>query len=246
MQVNEIFHSIQGEGRYAGEPAFFIRLQGCPVRCEFCDTKKSWAAIQSPAMTAEEIVSAITDMQAKYPKIQRVVITGGEPFYAAKGHELRLLIDLLTFNCGFRVSIETSGSCQTSGEFWYFQGPIHVTFSPKYKAGEPGFLPIDFDLLRTGICGGRFWPTDFKFLVDGTEAAEARIVYFVENVLPKSIVEESNHMFFLQPVDFLFVPGSGDEDYRHEQAMANNQAVELAKRYGWQVSCQIHKYLGIA
>ena len=38
MRVNEIFYSIQGEGRYTGTPAIFIRLAGCNLRCDFCDT----------------------------------------------------------------------------------------------------------------------------------------------------------------------------------------------------------------
>lgn len=39
MRVNEIFYSIQGEGRYTGTPAVFIRLAGCNLRCDFCDTE---------------------------------------------------------------------------------------------------------------------------------------------------------------------------------------------------------------
>jgi len=39
FKVNEVFHSIQGEGARIGRPCLFIRLTGCPLRCVYCDTE---------------------------------------------------------------------------------------------------------------------------------------------------------------------------------------------------------------
>lgn len=70
MRVNEIFYSIQGEGRYTGTPAIFIRLAGCNLRCNFCDTEHQ----PYQDLTEEEIMRQIADFPASH-----IVITGGEP-----------------------------------------------------------------------------------------------------------------------------------------------------------------------
>lgn len=70
MRVNEIFYSIQGEGRYTGTPAIFIRLAGCNLRCDFCDTEHQ----PYQDLTEEEIMRQIADFPTSH-----VVITGGEP-----------------------------------------------------------------------------------------------------------------------------------------------------------------------
>ncbi|MGA2679333.1 MAG: 7-carboxy-7-deazaguanine synthase QueE [Sedimentisphaerales bacterium] len=74
MVVNEIFHSIQGEGTLAGMPSVFIRLAGCPVQCKWCDTKYAWDANDGEELPIPEIVNRIVHWPCRY-----VVITGGEP-----------------------------------------------------------------------------------------------------------------------------------------------------------------------
>ena len=74
MVVNEIFHSIQGEGLLAGTPSVFIRLAGCPVGCEWCDTKYAWDANDGEELPIPGIVNKIDQWPCRY-----VVITGGEP-----------------------------------------------------------------------------------------------------------------------------------------------------------------------
>jgi 4Fe-4S single cluster domain len=72
LPIVEMFHSIQGEGAWAGTNAFFIRLAGCDVGCSWCDTKQSWNAKQHPLRAIEDIVVAA---QVVNPRL--VVITGG-------------------------------------------------------------------------------------------------------------------------------------------------------------------------
>ncbi len=74
MVVNEIFHSIQGEGTLAGTPSVFIRLAGCPVGCKWCDTKYAWETGEGEELPIPEIVNRIVHWPCRY-----VVITGGEP-----------------------------------------------------------------------------------------------------------------------------------------------------------------------
>jgi organic radical activating enzyme len=95
MRIAEIFYSIQGEGPAMGRPAAFVRLAGCNLRCEGCDTiHDAWRDL-SPEDILEEVAGG------------RVVITGGEPAYQIE--ELSKLIDLLYKN-GKEIHIETNGT----------------------------------------------------------------------------------------------------------------------------------------
>ena len=96
MKVNEIFYSVQGEGRFAGTPAVFLRLSGCNLRCSFCDTDHR-SYVQ---MTEDEIVS-----EASAYKSRHIVITGGEPTLQLTASLARKLHDK-----GFFIQIETNGT----------------------------------------------------------------------------------------------------------------------------------------
>ena len=70
MRINEIFYSLQGEGRFTGVPAVFVRLAGCNLRCPFCDTDFTSVTETSAADIVREV--------KRYPA-RHVVLTGGEP-----------------------------------------------------------------------------------------------------------------------------------------------------------------------
>lgn len=117
--VVETFHSIQGEGAWAGVNAFFIRLAGCDVGCPWCDTKESWNRDRHPQLSVAELTEAAF---AANPTI--VVVTGGEPTM----HDLNPLTSAL-HSAGLRVHLETSGAHPLSGDFDW------ITLSPKqFKA----------------------------------------------------------------------------------------------------------------
>ena len=70
MRINEIFYSLQGEGKFTGTPAVFIRFSGCNLKCSFCDTNHS----HYDEMGEDAIVAEVKKFPARH-----VVITGGEP-----------------------------------------------------------------------------------------------------------------------------------------------------------------------
>ncbi len=115
VPIVETFHSVQGEGAWAGTSAFFIRLGGCDVGCWFCDTKESWNPKRHPQVAIADLTESA---KAINPAI--VVITGGEPLM----HDLTELTRSLHEE-GLRVHLETSGAHPFSGEFNW------VTLSPK-------------------------------------------------------------------------------------------------------------------
>jgi 7-carboxy-7-deazaguanine synthase len=100
MVINEIFYSLQGEGRLAGVPSVFVRLAGCPLRCRWCDTvyaqNPSAGTTYNPDWLAEQI--------RRYPT-SNIVITGGEPMSNPRLSELVKAIHHL----GLHLTIETVG-----------------------------------------------------------------------------------------------------------------------------------------
>lgn len=99
LKVTEVFHSLQGEADSVGIPTVFIRLTGCPLRCQYCDT--TYAFQGGEWWTLDELVGRVRELSSHY-----VCVTGGEPL-AQRG-----CLELLTRLCeeGFRVSLETSGA----------------------------------------------------------------------------------------------------------------------------------------
>ena len=104
LKITEVFRSLQGEADTAGIPTVFVRLTGCPLRCQYCDT--AYAFHGGEWATLEEILHRVRDFDTPY-----VCVTGGEPL-AQKG-----CITLLTQLCdaGLRVSLETSGAMSLAG-----------------------------------------------------------------------------------------------------------------------------------
>lgn len=101
IRVNEQFVSIQGEGFYTGTPCYFIRLQGCTLRCPWCDSKSTWDPNGGTLTTFQEIVD-----QIPY-SIRHIVITGGEPTLHSN---LLDLIKVLYSDGGYFIHLETSGN----------------------------------------------------------------------------------------------------------------------------------------
>ena len=98
LKIFEIFYSLQGESSRVGLPTIFIRLSGCPMRCNYCDT--AYAFQGGSMMTIDEIIEAIKKYHTHY-----VTVTGGEPL--AQKEVLNLLKVLADQN--FKVSLETGG-----------------------------------------------------------------------------------------------------------------------------------------
>lgn len=98
MRVNEIFHSLQGEGYNSGTPAVFIRFSGCNLQCPFCDTQHE----SGTEMTEREVVEVVKHLA---PRSSLVVITGGEPALQLTAS----LVDAL-HEIGKRVAVETNGT----------------------------------------------------------------------------------------------------------------------------------------
>lgn len=99
LRITEIFYSLQGETRTAGLPTVFVRLTGCPLRCQYCDS--AYAFTGGQLLSLETILAQVAAYKPRY-----ICVTGGEPL--AQPNALPLLTQLC--DAGYQVSIETSGA----------------------------------------------------------------------------------------------------------------------------------------
>jgi 7-carboxy-7-deazaguanine synthase len=120
LEVNSVFETIQGEGPFAGTPATFVRLAGCNLQCQWCDTEYT----KRQTFTAEGVAAQCANQRL-------VVITGGEPFRQNIAPLIRQLLSV-----GHKVQIETNG---TIFDEEVMKLDVHVVVSPKTKSIDMRF-----------------------------------------------------------------------------------------------------------
>ena len=120
LRINEIFHSLQGEGFHTGTPAVFVRFSGCNLRCAFCDTQHQTGKM----MTTRAIIDEIN----QYPNAPLIVLTGGEPSLFI---DENFVAELRIKTCKY-IAIETNGTRSVPDNIDW------VTLSPKtgFEGGD--------------------------------------------------------------------------------------------------------------
>lgn len=123
LPINELFYSIQGEGKLAGVPSVFVRTSGCNLRCWFCDSyHTSWEPTHA-WMDLDEVVEEVQEFE----QAEHVVVTGGEPLIH---DEVATLLERLDEH-GYHVTVETNGTV-------YCDAPVDlVSISPKLASSTP-------------------------------------------------------------------------------------------------------------
>jgi 7-carboxy-7-deazaguanine synthase len=237
LLVNEIFETIQGEGSYTGTPSIFVRLQGCPVGCPWCDTKHTWdisaeQEISSKVIflkSADSPTYFTTQSEALLPLLQQqgysakhIVITGGEP----------CMFDLQTFTAiaheqGYSTQIETSGTYEVlcHNDTW-------VTVSPKInmKAG----MPILSQAMQRA--NEIKHPIAMQKHIDELDALLHKenllAIDMSQGITQRSANNDSQlPLVYLQPIS--------------QQKRATELAVSTCIARNWRLSVQLHKYIGV-
>ena len=142
-RINEVFYSLQGEGRHTGRAAIFIRFSGCNLRCPFCDTNFS----QYSEMSLDELMAAIR----QWRDCGFVILTGGEPSLQVD----EVLVDALHSE-GYYVAMETNGTHDVPVTIDW------VTVSPKscYTDHSPAIVIQKIDEVKV-IFDGQHDPQQF-------------------------------------------------------------------------------------
>ncbi|MBL6690251.1 MAG: 7-carboxy-7-deazaguanine synthase QueE [Pseudomonadales bacterium] len=99
LRITEIFHSLQGEARTVGLPTAFVRLTGCPLRCQYCDTEYAFHGGEQQSI--DDILARVAERRTGH-----VTVTGGEPLAQPGCRELCQRLS----DAGYQVSLETSGA----------------------------------------------------------------------------------------------------------------------------------------
>ena len=135
-RINEIFYSLQGEGKYTGRAAVFVRFSGCNLRCPFCDTDFS----QYTEMTAQDIIRRVS----QWKDCGFVVLTGGEPTLQVD----EALVTQLKQE-GFYVAIETNGTGRVP------ENVDWVTLSPKscFVSHAPALVTVKVNEVKVVFDG---------------------------------------------------------------------------------------------
>jgi|ETNvirnome_2_300_1030623.scaffolds.fasta_scaffold00052_37 organic radical activating enzyme len=165
MRVNEIFESIQGEGKYAGYPVLFIRLQGCNLNCDFCDTE--WKT--GKVISEDDIVSKILSLNREI-----IVWTGGEPLLQFPA--IKKVIDKLKKH-NIQHHIETNGGLLKKKHFDNFD---YLAISPKNikDARHVMSLIIDNDI--------EYDKRDIKVVTDGFKVG-VYLIPFASMFMPLTV-----------------------------------------------------------
>lgn len=196
LPVVEIFSTIQGEGYHTGKAASFIRLAGCDLACNWCDSKSSWNAQNWPMLSVEAIVQRVDELG-----ISDVIISGGEPL----SNDLTGLCNDLK-NKGFRTYLETSGAYPLTGTWDW------ICLSPKQQSPP---LPEIFlqanelkvvigeasDLIRAEEESRKVPPNCLRYLQPEWSVRKTIIPVIVDHIL-----KNPSWMLSLQSHKFIGIP----------------------------------------
>lgn len=224
LAVHSIFNTIQGEGPFAGRAATFVRLHGCHLACHFCDTDFESVEMR---MSVEDIVRRCTENR----QASLVVLTGGEPM---RQNIARLCAALPEE--GFTVQVETAGTLWHESWRAYFGHRVQIVVSPKGPKVHDGIAMYAnaWKYLISTQCM-TFDPDDGLPITntqDKSEGAHARPLARP----PAHVLRVAPNRVYVQPLD---------EGSTHKNLSNVKRCVELSLKYGYSLSLQQHKIVGV-
>ncbi|MFC7198659.1 7-carboxy-7-deazaguanine synthase QueE [Halospeciosus flavus] len=228
LPVNELFYSLQGEGKLAGVPTVFVRTSGCNLRCWFCDSyHTSWEPTHD-WLAVEDVVEEV----ASHDDAEHVVLTGGEPFVHDASVDLLERLDAR----GYHTTVETNGTI-------FRDAPVDLaSVSPKLASSTPTperdpkgegewaekheSRRLDVDTLAELV---ETYETQLKFVVTGREDLD-EIDDLVARVRETADATVANDDVLLMP-----------EGATRESLDENRETVaRLAMEYGYRYTPRLH------
>lgn len=221
LAVQDIFYTLQGEGPFSGEPAVFVRLAGCNLRCHFCDTD-----FESNINNRLEVEAMTAEVMLTKPDCHLVVLTGGEPLR----QNVVPLIDKLIAR-GYRVQIETAGTVWPDGleelmQTW--DRILTLVCSP--KTGK-----VHKQIVEHCNHWKYIVRADELDPVDGLPAYSTQ-GEFATQMTPLRLFRPQDGYIWLSPCD------DKDEELNARNGLA---ARDSCLEHGYRLSLQIHKLIGL-
>lgn len=170
LRISEIFYSLQGETSRVGLPTVFVRLTGCPLRCNYCDTAYAFTGGQS--MTLQAIVDEVKRYPTRY-----VTVTGGEPL--AQKQCVTLLRSLC--DAGYQVSLETSGALDVSAVDQRVMKILDIKTPASGEVEKNLWSNLDFlntqDEIKFVLCDEADYNWGKKILLEKNLAARCEVLF---------------------------------------------------------------------
>lgn len=215
LEVVQVFHTIQGEGPFAGLPAVFVRLAGCNLQCPLCDTDYT---SNRQELSPFEVREAVRVAVPAFGRTDLVVLTGGEPFRQNIAPAVREFM-----LSGWRVQIETNGTLYVD-DFPWASPLLTVVCSPKTPVIEPKMVPR-INAWKYVVQAGKVESYDGlpSVALGGQKPARP----------PRDFPRDQ---IYLQPCD--------EQDEAKNKANLNT-ARDSALKWGYRVGVQLHKILGV-
>lgn len=228
LPINELFCSLQGEGKLSGIPSVFIRTSGCNLRCWFCDSYHTSWEPTGAWLSVKDIVDEVLS----YEQTDHIVLTGGEPMIHEKS--VTLLDELADY--GYHTTVETNGTI-------YRDAAIDLaSISPKLASSTPTAerdpkgdgewaarqeeRRIDVDALSSLVDS---YESQLKFVVTGPQDMP-EIEELVEGVRAASETT-------IPDGDVLLMPEGMTQEELDE---TRNEVAELAMAYGYRYTPRLH------
>ncbi|WP_416839898.1 7-carboxy-7-deazaguanine synthase QueE [Haloferax sp. DFSO52] len=229
LPINELFASLQGEGKLAGVPSTFVRTSGCNLRCWFCDSyHTSWDPTHA-WMTLDEIVDEVEKLTPSH-----VVVTGGEPL--VHDETATLLSELAD---DYHLTVETNGTLET-------EAPIDLaSISPKLASSTPTpeNAPADTDpgVWTDQHDAARIDLDALSSLVEHADDFQLKFVVTGRDDVPEieSLVEDIRGVT-TRPVrddDVLLMP---EGQTRDALAKTRTHVADLAAEFGYRYTPRLH------
>lgn len=254
MLINEIYKSIQGEGKFIGTPSIFIRLSGCNLSCSWCDTKYTWLftekklrKVQNRIMRSGQLLSDFKGLKIHnkskeetkmYPlkiigaimelldhtNIRNVVFTGGEPLIQTQ--ELEVVIQcILDLKYGIKFEIETNGTIPPSDKLVELADKGLIHFNVSPKTDNSD---NKFEFIYKPLMLQRFRNTNsiFKFVIK----------------YPLDVSEVSKIIKEIEiPKEWVYLMSEGNTP---EQQLGYSEImIEMCEKYGFNYSPRLHVLL---
>lgn len=228
----EVFSSIQGEGPYLGERQIFVRLAGCNLTCQYCDTPKAQVPIQ-PFIPLEQILSQVEEMHSQKNLHHSLSLTGGEPL---------LQIDFLKEFVPAVVKLKLPIYLETNG-----------TLPDRLKEIIDQVAIVSLDFKVPSATGLSSYLKESRLCLEIVNQAKKEYfvkVVFTKDTKAKEIDELAGQIAEVNPyAPLVLQPATPHGEVKHRpsaEQMLSLQAVAKRKLSSVRVIPQVHKLLGVA